>query len=86
MYGRLCQKASVGIHHFKGPLPLNSRKHAESAVIDSHTRTQTHRAYEETHTQISLRPLKDVPTPSAKTSFPITVPKTAWQNIPEAIL
>lgn len=86
MHGRLCQKAYTGIHHFKGPLPLNSQKHAESVVIDSHTRTQTHRPYEDTHPEISLRPLKDEPALSPKPSLSVTVPKTAWQNIPEAIL
>lgn len=70
----------------KGPLPLNSQKHAESVVIESNTHTQTHKASGDTHPLISLRPLKDEPTLSSKPSLSITVPKTAWKNIPEAIL
>lgn len=37
--GRLCQKAFAGIQHFKGLVPLNSQKHAESVVIDSQMHT-----------------------------------------------
>lgn len=82
MHGRFWQKAYAGIHHFKGLLPLNSQKHAESVVIDSHT--QTHQPYENTYTDILKGP--EEPTLSPKPSLSITVPTTAWQNILEAIL
>lgn len=47
------------------------------------TRAQT---IKHTRAHISLRPLKEVPTLSPKPSPSITVPKTAWQNIPEGVL
>lgn len=64
MHGYLCQKAYAGAHHFKDPPPLNSNEkrretHPECAAIASHSHTQTHKALEDTHVQISFRRLKD---------------------------
>lgn len=75
MHGCLCQKAYAGIHDFKGPLTLNSQKQAESVVIDSHI--HIHKDFLKASQEDTLSP---------KPSLSITVPKTAWQNILEAIL
>lgn len=71
MHGCLCQKACAGAHHFKGPLPLNSkggrkkeRKRRLNASRPRRTsRTQAREALEDTHAQISFGLLKDDSTP-----------------------